>query len=157
MDGCSTSSERRPGPGSRPRSPRPRRRRPVPGRRSARASTHWSSRESLRGIETVIVDEVHALCATKRGAHLALSLERLDALLPKPAQRIGLSATVRPIDETARFLGGSAPVEVVAPPSQKTIEVSVVVPVPDMTELRSDQDDARSASIWPAVEERVLD
>jgi ATP-dependent helicase Lhr and Lhr-like helicase len=116
-----------------------------------------AARESLRGIETVIVDEVHALCATKRGAHLALSLERLDALLPKPAQRIGLSATVRPIDETARFLGGSAPVEVVQPPSAKTIEVSVVVPVPDMTELHSEQDVNNTASIWPAVEERVLD
>ena len=66
-----------------------------------------AARESLRGVETVIVDEVHAVAATKRGAHLALSLERLDALLPKPAQRIGLSATVRPIDEVARFLGGA--------------------------------------------------
>src|SRR6266545_4880377 len=72
-----------------------------------------ASRESLRGIETVIVDEVHVMCATKRGAHLALSLERLDALLPRPAQRIGLSATVRPIAETARFLGGAAPVDLV--------------------------------------------
>jgi ATP-dependent Lhr-like helicase len=116
-----------------------------------------ASRESLRGIETVIVDEVHAMCATKRGAHLALSLERLDALLAKPAQRIGLSATVRPIEETARFLGGAAPVAVVQPPSAKTIEVSVVVPVPDMTELHSEQDVNNSASIWPAVEERVLD
>src|SRR5690242_13667344 len=75
-----------------------------------------SARESLRGVETVIIDEVHAVCATKRGAHLALSLERLDALLARPAQRIGLSATVRPIEETARFLGGSAPVEVIQPP-----------------------------------------
>src|SRR5204863_2587068 len=65
-----------------------------------------AAREALRGVQTVIVDEVHAVAATKRGAHLALSLERLDALLPRPAQRIGLSATVRPIDETARFLGG---------------------------------------------------
>jgi ATP-dependent Lhr-like helicase len=64
------------------------------------------ARESLRGVETVIVDEVHAVAGTKRGAHLALSLERLDALLAKPAQRVGLSATVRPIDEVARFLGG---------------------------------------------------
>ena len=76
-----------------------------------------AARESLRGVETVIVDEVHAVAATKRGAHLALSLERLDALLPRPAQRIGLSATVRPIEEVARFLGGAAPVEVVAPPT----------------------------------------
>ena len=60
-----------------------------------------AARESLRGVETVIVDEVHAVAGTKRGAHLAVSLDRLDALLPKPAQRIGLSATVRPIDEVA--------------------------------------------------------
>ena len=77
------------------------------------------ARESLRGVETVIVDEVHAVAGTKRGAHLAVSLERLDALLDRPAQRIGLSATVRPLDEVARFLGGTAPVEIVAPPSAK--------------------------------------
>src|SRR5476651_797745 len=65
-----------------------------------------AARETLLGVETVIVDEVHAVAATKRGAHLAVSLERLDALLPKPAQRIGLSATVRPREEVARFLGG---------------------------------------------------
>ena len=78
------------------------------------------AREALRGVETVIVDEVHAVAGTKRGAHLALSLERLDELLDQPAQRIGLSATVRPVDEVARFLGGSAPVEVVAPPREKS-------------------------------------
>jgi ATP-dependent Lhr-like helicase len=121
-----------------------------------------AARESLRGIETVIVDEVHAVCATKRGAHLALSLERLDALLERPAQRIGLSATVRPIEETARFLGGGVPVEIVQPPAAKTIEVSVQVPVEDMTrldELPEDDelDGPRRASIWPAVEERVFD
>jgi ATP-dependent Lhr-like helicase len=118
-----------------------------------------AARESLRGVETVIIDEVHAVCATKRGAHLALSLERLDTLLPRPAQRIGLSATVRPIEETARFLGGAAAVEVVAPASAKTIEVSVEVPVEDMTQLDTvDNDEGpRRASIWPAVEERVLD
>ncbi|WP_085067104.1 Lhr family helicase [Catenuloplanes japonicus] len=126
-----------------------------------------AARESLRGVETVIIDEVHAVAATKRGAHLALSLERLDALLPKPAQRIGLSATVRPIDEVARFLGGAAAVEVVQPPSTKTIEVSVQVPVEDMTALGEDfaagpepdggpPDPGRARpSIWPAVEERV--
>jgi ATP-dependent helicase Lhr and Lhr-like helicase len=121
-----------------------------------------SARESLRGVETVIIDEVHAVCGTKRGAHLALSLERLDALLERPAQRIGLSATVRPIDETAHFLGGAAPVEIIAPPTTKTIEVSVVVPVEDMTRLDETSVDAgddapRRASIWPAVEERILD
>ncbi|MFB6397691.1 DEAD/DEAH box helicase, partial [Polymorphospora sp. 2-325] len=121
-----------------------------------------AARESLRGVETVIVDEVHAVAATKRGAHLALSLERLDELVPRPAQRIGLSATVRPVDETARFLGGARPVEVVAPRTAKTIEVSVEVPVEDMTRLDEveqpgDPDGPRRASIWPAVEERVFD
>ncbi|HEX2896415.1 MAG TPA: DEAD/DEAH box helicase, partial [Marmoricola sp.] len=115
------------------------------------------ARESLRGVETVILDEVHAVAGTKRGAHLALSLERLDALLDRPAQRIGLSATVRPIEEVARFLGGSAPVEVVAPPSEKRWDLKVVVPVEDMTQLDADSDDARSGSIWPHVEERVVD
>ncbi|MEU5550924.1 ATP-dependent helicase [Micromonospora sp. NPDC047793] len=120
-----------------------------------------AARDALRGVETVIVDEVHAVAGTKRGAHLALSLERLDELLPAPAQRIGLSATVRPLDECARFLGGARPVDVVAPASAKTIEVSVQVPVEDMTRLdeqEQPEDDLgrpRSASIWPAVEERV--
>jgi len=65
-----------------------------------------AAREALRSVDTVIVDEVHAVCSTKRGAHLAVSLERLDALLAKPAQRIGLSATVRPVEEVATFLAG---------------------------------------------------
>ena len=124
-----------------------------------------AARESLKGVETVIIDEVHAVAATKRGAHLALSLERLDALLGRPAQRVGLSATVRPIDETARFLGGAGDVEIVQPRSAKTIEVSVQVPVEDMTRLdevpEHDADDPgaarRTPSIWPAVEERVLE
>ncbi len=88
--------------------------------------------ETLRSIHTVIVDEVHAVAATKRGAHLAVSLERLDALLEEPAQRIGLSATVRPIDEVARFLGGAQPVEIVAPRATKAFDLRVVVPVDDM-------------------------
>ena len=119
------------------------------------------ARESLRGVETVIVDEVHAVAGTKRGAHLAVSLERLDSLLPGPAQRIGLSATVRPLEEVARFLGGTAPVEIVAPPSQKEWDLRVVVPVEDMTapdEYDEDSEDPqRAQSIWPHVEERVVD
>ncbi|WP_020523485.1 ATP-dependent helicase [Catelliglobosispora koreensis] len=118
------------------------------------------SRESLRSIETVIVDEVHAVAGTKRGAHLALSLERLDALLPKPAQRIGLSATVEPVEMTARFLGGAMPVQVVQPKSAKTIEISVEVPVEDMTALdegRAEDEGPRRASIWPAVEQRIYE
>ena len=110
------------------------------------------ARESLRGVETVIIDEVHAVAGTKRGAHLAISLERLDELLDKPAQRIGLSATVRPVDEVARFLGGSAPVEVVAPASEKEWDLKVVVPVEDMTELDEEGDDGRTGSLWPHVE-----
>ncbi len=124
-------------------------------------------RETLRGVETVIVDEVHAVAGNKRGAHLALSLERLDALrgTPGSAQRVGLSATVRPVAEVATFLGGARPVTVVQPPSPKRIELTVVVPVEDMTELdtapgRSGSDGdgpAPARSIWPHVEERVLD
>ena len=63
--------------------------------------------EALRSVETVIVDEIHALVPTKRGAHLALSLERLEALTGRPIQRIGLRATQRPLEEVARFLGGA--------------------------------------------------
>ena len=153
------------------------------------------AREILRGVETVIVDEVHAVAGNKRGAHLALSLERLDALRQntahentahentgrqnterqdaqnagqglRAAQRVGLSATVRPVEEVATYLGGTRAVTVVQPPSPKRIELEVVVPVEDMTELdtapgRGGDDDennpAPRRSIWPHVEERVLD
>ncbi|KIH96451.1 DEAD/DEAH box helicase [Streptomonospora alba] len=123
------------------------------------------ARAGLAGVETVIVDEVHALAGTKRGAHLALSLERLDALLEAPAQRIGLSATVRPPEEVAAFLGGPRPASVVAPPQTPSLEVRIVVPVEDLTELEASVSAGRSndraskarTSIWPHVEERVLD
>jgi ATP-dependent Lhr-like helicase len=131
--------------------------------------------ETLRDVHTVIIDEVHAVAATKRGAHLAVSLERLDALRrahghDEAAQRIGLSATVRPIDEVARFLGGAAPVEIVAPPASKTFELGVVVPMDDMTNpppppgAPKDAGDAGDAeytevtgSVWPHVEEAIVD
>ncbi|MHA3836715.1 ATP-dependent helicase [Terrabacter sp. AAH1] len=131
-----------------------------------------SVREALKGIETVIVDEVHAVAGTKRGAHLALSLERLDAILPKPAQRVGLSATVRPVEEVARYLAGGRPVEIVQPASTKQWDLDVVVPVPDMGELSGAAAEispgvpdlsgpaagnAPQASIWPHVEERIVD
>ena len=64
--------------------------------------------ESLRTVETVIIDEIHALVPSKRGAHMAVSIERLEALVGKPIQRIGLSATQRPLEEVARFLGGAS-------------------------------------------------
>jgi len=124
-----------------------------------------AARESLRGVDTVIIDEVHAVAASKRGAHLAVSLERLDALLAKPAQRIGLSATVRPHTEVARFLGGSAPVQIVAPPSPKRFDLRVVVPVDDMSQLgpvapregSTSASSAQTGSIWPHVEEAIVD
>jgi ATP-dependent Lhr-like helicase len=125
------------------------------------------AREALRGVDTVIVDEVHSVAGTKRGAHLAVSLERLDALVAAPAQRIGLSATVRPVDRVATFLSGSARVQVVAPPAPKEWDLSVVVPVEDMTALggtspsdgSGGSDDAapRKPSIWPHVEEHIVD
>jgi ATP-dependent helicase Lhr and Lhr-like helicase len=141
------------------------------------------ARETLRSVQTVIVDEVHALAGSKRGAHLALSLERLDALRTgddpgspvRPAQRIGLSATVRPPEEVATFLGGALPVTIVSPPSEKRLDLRIVVPVEDMSDLQGaeldrtgtqprvsgqpqpDGDPARQHSIWPHVEERVLD
>jgi ATP-dependent Lhr-like helicase len=187
------------------------------------------ARETLRGVETVILDEVHAVAGNKRGAHLALSLERLDALQRNPedsaqpsrqasrngggtdpsaavtdargravfarspgeggergaspplpggrqggrppgVQRVGLSATVRPPEVVATFLGGARPVTVVQPPSAKRIELQVIVPVEDMSDLESAQglsgtgpdgtpvdDPVARRSIWPHVEERVLD
>ncbi|MET1018007.1 MAG: DEAD/DEAH box helicase, partial [Leifsonia flava] len=124
-----------------------------------------AARDTLRTVETVIVDEIHAVAGTKRGAHLAVSLERLDELLEKPAQRIGLSATVRPPEEVARFLCASAPVEIVAPASEKRFDLRVVVPVDDMADLppAPEREGATSSatpqtgSIWPHVEEAIVD
>ncbi|WP_144997141.1 Lhr family ATP-dependent helicase [Kocuria marina] len=130
------------------------------------------ARETLRHVNTVIIDEVHAVAGTKRGAHLAVSLERLDDLLERPAQRIGLSATVEPVDTVAGFLGGSQPVDVVRPPSEKDWDLTVSVPIPDMTVLGGAaaspssgdldgnleaSDYQATASIWPHVEERIVD
>lgn len=72
------------------------------------------ARESLWGIDTVIIDQVHAVAGTKRGAHLAFSLDRLDMLLDRPAQRIGLSATVSPVADVAGFIRSQRPATVVA-------------------------------------------
>ncbi|KRE69103.1 DNA glycosylase AlkZ-like family protein [Arthrobacter sp. Soil762] len=124
------------------------------------------ARETLTEVDTIIVDEVHAVAGTKRGAHLAVSLERLDALLSKPAQRIGLSATVEPRELVAQFLAGAAPVEIVAPPSRKNWDLTVSVPVEDMSDLPGaagafDSGPASGlqpqASIWPHVEEKIVD
>ena len=121
------------------------------------------ARESLRGVETVIVDEVHAVAGTKRGAHLAVTLERLDALLDQPG------AADRAVRDGAAARGGrpvprrvSAPVEIVAPPSTKEWDLQVVVPVEDMTAARASttrtpRSRTRAQSIWPHVEEHVVD
>ncbi|WP_066041225.1 ATP-dependent helicase [Herbiconiux solani] len=127
-----------------------------------------SARESLSEVTTVIIDEVHAVAATKRGAHLAVSLDRLDTLLAEPAQRIGLSATVRPREEVARFLAGGRPVSIVAPPSTKKFDLKVVVPVEDMTQIPPTEanslegsaagaDAPEQGSIWPHVEDHIVD
>jgi len=98
-----------------------------------------AQRETLRTVETVIVDEVHALAPTKRGAHLGLSLERLAQLTqgvdgdgPDP-QRIGLSATARPVEEVARYLGGHRGVSIVDTARAPQLDLRIVVPVADMT------------------------
>ncbi len=129
-----------------------------------------SARDTLRGVEAVIVDEIHALAPTKRGAHLALSLERLEEITERPFQRIGLSATQRPLDEIARFLGGSTaqgprPVTIVDAGIRKPLDVEVVVPVEDMGALGEVIEEPMSGpaaagplrrSIWPAMHPRLL-
>ncbi len=95
------------------------------------------ARQRLAGVDTVILDEVHAVAGTKRGAHLAVTLARLDALTATPAQRIGLSATVRPVSAVSDFLGGGAAVQVIQPVTTKEWDLQVVVPVPDLTDLDS--------------------
>jgi ATP-dependent Lhr-like helicase len=141
------------------------------------------ARDILRGVEHVIVDEVHAIAGSKRGAHLALSLERLERLISggdgqgggygraEPPQRIGLSATQRPLETIARFLGGTGPgreVTVVDAGTRKPLELRVVVPIEDMTApgeiLPLDQQPGGPAtnpeartSIWPAIHPRILE
>ncbi len=153
-----------------------------------------AARETLRDVEAVIVDEVHAIAGTKRGAHLALSLERLERLRTRPAgepraalQRIGLSATQKPLETIARFLGGvgeGRDVTVVDAGARKPLALQVVIPVEDMTRIGEDLPPADVAgaphpspadmviargigtdsngrdlrnSIWPAVHPRILE
>ena len=136
-----------------------------------------SARATLAGVETVIIDEIHALAPTKRGTHLMLSLERLEEVTTRPPQRIGLSATQRPLEEIARFLGGfhgpgeQRPVSIIDAGIRKPLDISVVIPVEDMgdlgretgpPELRSGPASsgfgppARS-SIWPSIYPKVLE
>ncbi|MDJ0892611.1 MAG: DEAD/DEAH box helicase [Gammaproteobacteria bacterium] len=134
------------------------------------------ARETLRSVHTVIVDEVHALAPTKRGTHLLLSLERLSELADTEPQRMGLSATVRPLDEIAGFLGGVRPVEVVDTSEPPSLELQVTVPVPDMENIPTADTQERSGGsilgelyarevgtpatergIWPAIYPKLLE
>lgn len=130
------------------------------------------ARSVLASVETVIVDEVHAVAATKRGAHLALSLERLNEVAERPPQRIGLSATQRPLETIARFLGGydlvegtaqDRPVAIVDVPPKRRLDIEIIVPVEDMTEqdmpdpLAGPDDPVKTKSIWPSVYPRLLE
>ena len=134
------------------------------------------ARQTLAGVEHVIVDEIHAVAASKRGTHLMVSLERLEELCEPSPQRIALSATQRPLDEIARFLGGfdagpdaspvPRPVTVVDSGARKELDVEVVVPVADMASLGETVEPPASAgaaagplrrSIWPAIHPRLLE
>jgi ATP-dependent Lhr-like helicase len=126
-----------------------------------------SARETLRGVTTVILDEIHSVAATKRGAHLMLSLERLEAEIGRPVQRIGLSATQRPLDEIARLLGGfEAPgrpreVAIVDAGVRKTLDLEVIVPVDDMAEFARPSETPPGgvdrSSIWPSIHPLLLE
>ena len=109
------------------------------------------ARETLRAVETVIVDEVHAVAGTKRGAHLALSLERLQRLVGEPVQRVGLSATQRPLEEIGRFVSGGREIELVDAGRAKQLDLRVVVPLDDMREPEEQQ------SIWPSIYPEILE
>jgi ATP-dependent Lhr-like helicase len=119
-----------------------------------------SARDMLASAETVIVDEIHAVASSKRGTHLALSLERLEHLAGRPVQRVGLSATQRPLEEIARFLGGrDRDVEIVDAGARKELDLEVIVPVDDMRELggAAEVDGEPRQSIWPALYPRLLE
>jgi len=126
-------------------------------------------RDVLTHVETVIVDEIHAIAGSKRGTHLALSLERLDEICPIPPQRIGLSATQQPLSSIAQFLGGGSvvedtwtprPVAIVDAPRDRHLDIEIVVPVPDMTRPDvglTEPGSAQAPSIWPAMYPRLVD
>jgi len=111
------------------------------------------AQEMLRTVDTLILDEVHAVAGTKRGAHLALSVERLQRLRgDRPLQRIGLSATQRPLEEIGRFVAGARPIELVDAGVAKELDLQVVVPLEDMREPGTNREDGFDAhSIWPSI------
>src|SRR4051794_29329899 len=131
------------------------------------------AREALTGVRTLILDEVHAVAGTKRGAHLALTVERLERLVEEPFQRIGLSATQRPLEEIGRFVSGGRPIELVDAGRAKELDLQVVMPVEDMRELPANTPlsypvpadgqemdagtERSSRSIWPSIYPALLE
>ena len=121
------------------------------------------ARDRLRAVDTIIVDEIHALAPTKRGVHLALTLERLAHLVtstgnPEP-QRIGLSATQRPLIEVAKYLGGDRAVEIVDASAKPALDLEVVVPAPDMESPEAAPESAGKdgGGMWPLIYAQLLD
>jgi ATP-dependent helicase Lhr and Lhr-like helicase len=126
------------------------------------------ARENLKGVRTLILDEVHAVAGTKRGAHLALSVERLRRLTDEPFQRIGLSATQRPMAEIGRFVSGARDIQLVDAGVAKELDLKVVVPVEDMREpgasqgqslghdLQGTGSEGSQSSIWPSIYPEIL-
>src|SRR5207247_6752071 len=111
------------------------------------------AREHLKGVRTLILDEVHAVAGTKRGAHMALSVERLERLVEQPFQRIGLSATQRPMEEIGRFVSGAREIQLVDAGTAKELDLRVVVPVEDMREpgAHDTASEGSQQSIWPSI------
>src|SRR4029079_11675985 len=130
-------------------------------------------REMLRGVETVIIDEVHAVAGTKRGAPLALSRHLLEHTTHQRCQRLGLSATQRPLEEIGRFVSGGRPIELVDAGSRKELHLEVIVALEDMREPGSDLGleqpalppevamssgyESSARSIWPSIYPALLD
>ncbi len=131
------------------------------------------ARETMAGVRTLILDEVHAVAGTKRGAHLAVTVERLERLVDEPFQRIGLSATQRPLEEIGRFVSGARPIRLVDAGVAKQLDLQVVVPLEDMRELPSTGElshpapadgqemdigtERNTQSIWPSIYPAVLE
>lgn len=140
------------------------------------------ARETLRSVQAVIIDEIHTMAGSKRGAHLALSLERLSHLCEEEPQRIGISATQRPLELVARYLGGDRPVRIVDASQRPDLDLLIRVPMGDMTRpwatalpadlepqqapeaaedddavLPWDRDGQDDRSIWPALHPHILE
>src|SRR5690349_11380160 len=116
------------------------------------------ARELLRSVDTLILDEVHAVAGTKRAAHLALSVERREGLAAQPPQRIGRAAQRRRLEELGQFAAGGRPIELVGAGVAKELGLEVVVPVEDMREPGESREEGyESRSIWPSIYPALVD